>query len=123
MYEYIAFTVKLIRESMGLTQAEFAEKVGTSAGHIGSLEQGKAKPSYDLIYEIIKLSNVDANIFFGRTHKEAKPVYEYSNQLMISEVERIFTSAKEREAIIDRLEVIDEIDENETKENETHYDS
>jgi len=89
MDEHIAFVIKIVRKNNRLTQAELAEELGVTSGHIGSLEQGRAKPSYDIMRGITEKFGIDANLFFGRTQKDAKSVYENVVQLtenLLSEV-------------------------------------
>jgi transcriptional regulator with XRE-family HTH domain len=41
-----------VRTSLGLTQAEFAERVGTTTAYVGHLETGRRKPSLELCARI-----------------------------------------------------------------------
>ena len=89
MSEHVAFVIKFIRESNKLTQAELAEELGVTPGHIGSLEQGRAKPSFDVMEDIINKFKIDANMFFGKTQQDVKTVHENLVQLtqnLLSEV-------------------------------------
>jgi len=45
-----------LRKGLGLTQAEFAERVGTSWRYIGHLEAGRRRPSLKLAARIEKLT-------------------------------------------------------------------
>jgi len=71
MSNQISAAVKGIRKNLGLTQAELAEIIGVTAGYVGMLEQGRAKPSYDVMEQLIKLSGFDANLFFETTRGDA----------------------------------------------------
>lgn len=44
--------VKSLRTGLGLTQAEFAELIGSTAGYVGHLETGFRKPSLKLALRI-----------------------------------------------------------------------
>jgi len=70
MNEHIASTVKMVRKNLGLTQAQLAEGLELSAGHIGSFEQGKTKISYDVMEKFVLKYNIDANLFFGKTRDD-----------------------------------------------------
>ena len=72
MCKNISETIKEIRKIHGLTQDNLAELIGMSSGHIGMLEQGRAKPSYDTISRLISKFDLDANIFFesSKNNKE-----------------------------------------------------
>lgn len=74
MNEHIASVFKYVRKSTGMTQDALAEELGYSAGHIGMLEQGNARPSYKLMNMIIDKYNIDANHFFGSTQNAEKPI-------------------------------------------------
>ncbi|MCP5051107.1 MAG: helix-turn-helix transcriptional regulator [bacterium] len=45
----IAARLKAIREALGFTQTEFAQKIGSSGPSISELEKGKYKPNLDMI--------------------------------------------------------------------------
>lgn len=47
--ETLGERVKRLREAMGLTQRELAERIGTSSGLISFIERDKNKPSYEVI--------------------------------------------------------------------------
>ena len=89
MDEHVAFVIRVVRKNNGLTQAELAEELGVTPGHVGSLEQGRAKPSYDIMKDIVDMYGIDANLFFGKTQQDAKSIYENVVQLtqnLLSEV-------------------------------------
>jgi transcriptional regulator with XRE-family HTH domain len=89
MNDYVAFVIKLVRKDMGLTQEELAGEIGVSPGHIGLLEQGKARPSYEIMERIVESYNIDANLFFGRTQRKAESINASTVQIvqnLLSEV-------------------------------------
>ncbi len=49
--------IKYLRQEMGITQKDFAEKVGVSRQTINALENGKYNPSLLVAYNITKLLN------------------------------------------------------------------
>lgn len=51
--------IKALRKKLKLTQQEFADKLGTSRGNIGSYEVGKSAPSDAVISLIRKTFNVN----------------------------------------------------------------
>jgi len=71
MNEHITRVFRNVRDENGLTQAQHAEMLGVSAGHIGTIEQGRTKPSYELMAKVVLRFDVDANGFFGR---EREPI-------------------------------------------------
>ncbi len=57
--------VKRRRGELGLTQEQFAEKVGLSTAYISALEQGKSFPSYQRLILIINGLETSADHLFG----------------------------------------------------------
>lgn len=57
--------IKKCRCDLGLTQQEFAERVGLSTGYISALEQGKSFPSYEKLIHIINGLETSADHIFG----------------------------------------------------------
>lgn len=45
--------VKILRKSLGMTQADFAKKMGVSRTMIGNYEFGRKSPSYKMIKKLI----------------------------------------------------------------------
>jgi len=74
MNEYVAFVIRTVRKITGLTQAQLAEELELSPGHVASLERGKANPSYRVMNRLISKYNVDANLLFGRPQSEAASI-------------------------------------------------
>jgi len=74
MSKHIASIIKNIRLAHGLTQEKLAEVIDRSPGHVGMLEQGRATPSYEVMEKLINEFDVDANLFFGRTRREAESI-------------------------------------------------
>lgn len=83
MNDYVSLTLKTVRKTYNLTQEQFASEIGVTPGHIGTLEQGRGRPSHELMEKIIIKYNVDANMFFGRTQKGA--MYEREKTLLLVE--------------------------------------
>lgn len=52
--------LKLLRKNLGLTQAEFAKKLGISQNFLSSIERGERKISSELCLSLIEL-NVNLN--------------------------------------------------------------
>lgn len=51
--------IKQVRQSEGLTQAEFAEKIGLSRNYIAMIEIGQREPSYRTISDICRIFGVN----------------------------------------------------------------
>lgn len=56
--------IKELRQTFGLTQEDFAAKVGISQEMVAGLENNRHKPSYETLRGIVKAFKVDSNIFF-----------------------------------------------------------
>ena len=62
MYNYkdgIGNRIKLVRQQLGLTQQQFAEKIGISRSHISNIENGNEMPSNSLVLLITAIFPVN----------------------------------------------------------------
>jgi len=107
----VAFVIKMVRKDKKLTQAELAEELGITPGHLGSLEQGRANPSYGIMKKIVVKYNIDANIFFGKTQQEAKPMHDYMAQFMKDKLSEVSEEINEYIRSINHASFIDDLDE------------
>lgn len=69
--------IKTSRLNMGLTRDQLAEKIGISPRYLMSIEHENKKPSYDVLFRLIRYLTINANdIFFPEsivdTSKERK---------------------------------------------------
>jgi len=74
MTSNVAVAFKSIREAKGLTQEELAEVLGVTAGHIGMIEQGRARPSYEVMDKLVNEFKFDANILFDNAGFEDETI-------------------------------------------------
>ena len=56
--------IKELRQTFGLTQEEFAGKVGITQEMVAGLENNRHKPSYQTLHGIIKAFQIDPKVFF-----------------------------------------------------------
>ena len=63
--------LKQIREGQGLTQKEFAERIGSTERGIRRYEAGDREPAFRVILSILDNIDVDANYLLGRTDNPA----------------------------------------------------
>lgn len=56
--------IKEFRQKLGITQEEFADKIGVSRQTVVSIEKGKYNPSMVLGFRIAKLFNVTVEEIF-----------------------------------------------------------
>jgi transcriptional regulator with XRE-family HTH domain len=55
----LGMKIKSVRESMNLTQEQFAQKCGMSKNYIGMLERGERNPSYLTLVQIASKININ----------------------------------------------------------------
>jgi transcriptional regulator with XRE-family HTH domain len=60
-FQDIGGRMKILRDSFGLTQSEFASKCGINRGYLASLEVGSKKPSSNIMSQLIETLNVSSN--------------------------------------------------------------
>lgn len=59
--------IKKLRKQRGLSQYELAEKLGIHGGHISRLENGKFKPSIELLKKLTEIFEVSADYLIGNS--------------------------------------------------------
>jgi len=64
MKNFAAEKLKLLRENLGLTQAELGEKLGVNQKTIGDNERSKFTISYETIVQLVNIYNVNPAYFF-----------------------------------------------------------
>ena len=64
-------TLKHIRVSRGLMLKDVAQQVGTDAGNLSRIEQGKQNPSLALARKLASLYGISLDDIFGPTPQEA----------------------------------------------------
>ena len=109
MNDHISLVLKTVRKVNNLTQEEIAGEIGVSPGHIGSLEQGKANPSYEVMEKIVDKYDIDANLFFGRTQKNTKSInastVKIMQNLLLEVNERMTTYARDIDEILTETDI------------------
>lgn len=55
-----------LRQKKGLSQYEFAEKIGFSRGQVGNYEQGRREPDYETLNKIANFFKVSVDYLLGR---------------------------------------------------------
>ncbi len=56
--------IQRIREEMGLTQIELANRVNVSRVYMGYIEQGRATPSLEVVEKIARVLKTSISSFF-----------------------------------------------------------
>lgn len=57
--------IKMRRESLGLSQKDFAAMLGVSPGSVWNWENGESNPKIELILPVANALDVDPNFLFG----------------------------------------------------------
>lgn len=71
--------IKERRKAMGIRQMELAERVDISSNHMSSIENGREKPSIDLLMELCEVLSVTPDyLLLGAIHSNDVPqnIYE-----------------------------------------------
>ena len=90
-YEKLGLTIKKIRESRHISQAELAETAETSVQHISNIETAKKAPSLDMIIRIATALEVSfSTLLNGNVEKRVLLCNHEFNELIgdCSEYER-----------------------------------
>ena len=77
-----------LRKSSGLTQEEFAEKIGVSRSAIGNYEKGVRRPEYEIMEAIADYFNVSLGYLMGRDESDKELYDRYRKQLFVREKEK-----------------------------------
>lgn len=89
-----------LRNEKNITQSQLAEELNISPSAIGMYEQGRRKPSYELLEEICDYFNVDMDYLMGRSdiknRYQAGLKYEWEDK---KEENNIFSQLTEEELV------------------------
>ncbi len=66
-------SIRTLRKKLGLTQEEFAEKVGVKRSLIGAYEEGRAEPRLELLQKMASLGGISIDSFMEGIMIEAPP--------------------------------------------------
>lgn len=69
-FEILAQRLKLLRTKLGMTQKEFADKVGFTQATLSAYENNQKKPSLDIVKDIAEKCHVSIDWLCGLTDKE-----------------------------------------------------
>lgn len=62
--KYVGLQIKKLRESRGMDQQTFADKIGTSRVNVARYETGTRKANQDILFKIAQSFNTNINYFF-----------------------------------------------------------
>lgn len=92
-------TIKALRKEMGLTQDEFASKIGLHGRQLARYEIGKNKPSINVIAEIAKFCEVAIDyLVYGQDSQLAERLKMKDPELLdiLRMIDRLKKSERER---------------------------
>jgi transcriptional regulator len=96
-----------LRNEKNITQSQLAEELNISPSAIGMYEQGRRKPSYELLEEICDYFNVDMDYLMGRSdiknRYQAGLKYDWEE----NSKEEVKTAARDRK-VFDKYNKLDE---------------
>lgn len=64
------------REALGMSQSEFAKKVGVQTSHVAFIENGQRRPSIALLKRMARALRADPRRLFVLSHPEAKYLFD-----------------------------------------------
>lgn len=77
----IAQRVKLLRESMGISQLELAKKLKTTQSSVNRYENDQVNVPHDLLLKYADFFDVSLDYLYGRTDKPQGMSYEFKPKL------------------------------------------
>ncbi len=77
--KYMINDLKSIRKQTGLSQREFAKRIGKTGAYVSMVEAGKIKPSADTLATVEAMfGNIAANTSIGERLKQARKKRDYT---------------------------------------------
>lgn len=65
--------IRAVREKMGLTQEELAERIGITSSAIGNYERDVSHPREDILYKLFEVLNCEPNDLFEGLYESTAP--------------------------------------------------
>ena len=106
--------LRILRESVKLSQVKMADLLGVKQSSINRYEQGQSAPSLETLVKYADYFDVSMDYIFGRTDKPQGKLYNYQPKILEDErmqefVEMCFdpsspANAKLKEAVLKLLE-------------------
>ena len=100
-------TVRIRRESLGLTQRALAQKLGVEASHIAFIESGRRRPSLKLVGRLADLLGLDRQKLLILAHPEAKELIAEAEPQMQSKGSRSWQRFIDNRELLARYNVTD----------------
>ena len=92
--------LKLLRKESGLSQQEFAKKVGVSKSSVNMYERGEREPSLETLESIADYFNVDMDFLLGKSKYRNK--YQWLQTVNhVADAESVYSQVPNEKSIID----------------------
>lgn len=65
--------VRAVRTSLGLKQRTVANRIGIEEKHLGRIERGERRPSFELIFDLAEAMDVAPRVLFEFDRDESNP--------------------------------------------------
>ena len=78
------------RKERGLSQVELAKRLGIAQPNLSGYERGEARPSFDVIVELVRVLNVSADELLGVRPAQPQPIVKDRRLLhQIQQIEQL----------------------------------
>ena len=91
----LAFNMKARRKELNLSQADLAEKIGTSPNYISKIEAERQFPSVQMIEQLANALNFDSLDLFSKEKIEKKKL-DYVKDDLLKKTESLIISSFEK---------------------------
>lgn len=75
-HDILGHIVKTARKCNDLTREQLAEKLGITPRYLMSIENENKKPSYDLLFRLIRILDISSDSIFYPEKQHADPITE-----------------------------------------------
>jgi transcriptional regulator with XRE-family HTH domain len=99
----LSHNIKKKRQILGITQAQLAEKVGTSTQYIGQIEVENKFPSPEMLERIAAALEIDSPQLFSMSSFPAEAIKQFQNGLLADVETAIVNSISSRLADLQKM--------------------
>jgi len=92
----LAKRVRVLRETLGITQDELASRCGITIGFVSLLERGERSPSYETLWRVSKALDVPISELFFDDGLEKKEAYALDRLLRFAKMGELNSEQVER---------------------------
>ncbi|MDR1904919.1 MAG: helix-turn-helix domain-containing protein [Treponema sp.] len=99
----LAHTIKEQRRILGITQAQLAERVGTSTHYIGQIELGNKFPSPEMLERIAAALEIDSPQLFSMASFPTEVIRQFQEGLAVDAEKAVVSAISSRLADLQKL--------------------